>query len=62
MDRLDIVLYELFFYSAVIAFYTAVDLWAAWIRKVMRDSSFFEIFFELPKELGAVVCLNGFHW
>jgi hypothetical protein len=61
MDRLNIVLHDLLFYGEVIAFDTTVDLWAARIRKVMRDSSFFEIFFELPKKLRPVICLDGFH-
>ncbi len=59
IDEVEVIVDELFLESPVKAFNTAIDLWAAWIGKVVRYPLVFQVGIKLPQELGAVIGLQG---
>ena len=61
VNNIEMIIKKLFFYGSVIAFYTAVYLWAPGISKVVGNTLCFEVFIEVSPELRAIVCLNGFN-
>lgn len=59
IDEMEVIVDELFLKGPVISFDTPIDLWAAWIGKVVRYSFVFQIGIKIPQELGAVIGLQG---
>lgn len=61
VNKVEVMVDELFLKGSVKSFNTAVDLWTARIGKVVRDPLAFQIGIKIPQELLAVIGLQGFN-